>query len=100
MTFILPDDALAGEVAAEVMERAPQRLRRRSRRAVVASPGDWTHRTYNVLRHHAGRCPVLVEAGFATNFDDVEMLTGSAHRAGLIACVLAGAWRFRELRPA
>ncbi len=97
MSFVLPDDPVAGHVGSAIMRCAPDALRRSTARALVCTPDNWTRRAYNCLRHHAGRNPVLVEVGFVTCPQDVEVLMGAKSRPALVAAVLAGAGRALEL---
>jgi len=81
-TYYLPEDDIARVAAADIEHCAPQEVRPHLAQGCLALPNTWTQRAYNVLAHHKGMHPVLVEAAF---------LTCTRHQAFLRSPIAMGA---------
>ncbi len=95
--FVLDDDGPAASVASAILRAAPVGVLSPRLRPWSALPTDWTSHAYACLEHYGDRCAVLVELGFRTNPQDLETLTGEAHRLALIVSLLAGVARAAEM---
>ena len=95
--FVLEDDGPAASVASAILRAAPVGLLSPRLRPWAALPTDWTSHTYACLEHYGNRPAVLVELGFRTNPQDLETLTGEAHRLAIVVSLLAGVARMHEL---
>lgn len=98
-TFVMATNSVESEVAQAIMRAAPYDLLRSKTRPYIASPTDWTRRTYNCMIEYdrLGIPSVLIEFGFATSPIDAPILISEHHRPAMVACVGAGVARAMEL---
>lgn len=97
-TYAKGDDAMGMAVAARIAAWCPDDLGPQHAVVTVAQPNDWTHRAYNVLRHHS--CPAaLVEMGFLSNPAHAQFLTSPRGRLAVVCSLMAGlakAWSMTD----
>lgn len=89
---------LEEEVGRSILMALPAELRRTNPLVIEAIPAGWTSRAHHVLEHH--RTPaaaLLVELGYSTHPGDRAVLTSEAGRASIVAALLCGIARFRQV---
>lgn len=101
--FHLPGDEIGREVAYRIARAWPDPMHRTTNDVFAATDlpttdDDWLRRARNVMFPHEGHPTVLVECGFASNALDRAALNDPATQSAMIAALMVGAAKYRQLQ--